>query len=222
MLLYLVKNSRPDIANSTRELIKCLTKASMVHYNEMLRVMKFVIQTRDLGLKLQISEPFKYSKEANKTIVWYLKAYSDASYASDKDNRLSVTGFIVYFMGAPISWRSRLQRQISLSSTESEYYAISDVVRELMYIRNILRSLGIEVGLPIQVYVDNLGAIFMAKNAASSVRTKHVDTHFHFIRDYYENGTLLVTFCNTVNMDADILTKNVASPIYDKHTPKLF
>ena len=89
----------------------------MVHYNEMLRVMKFVIQTRDLGLKLQISQPFKYSKEANKTIILYLKAYSDASYASDKDNRLSVTGFIVYFMGAPISWRSRLQRQISLSST---------------------------------------------------------------------------------------------------------
>ena len=81
--------------------------------------MKFVLQTCDLRLKFQISQPINYSKESNKTIIWYLKAYSDTSYASDKDNRLNVTGFIVYLMGAPISWRSHLQQQISLSSTES-------------------------------------------------------------------------------------------------------
>ena len=183
--------------------------------------MRFIQQTRNMGLKLKISEPHNFVKEINTEIVWYLKAFTDASYASDKDKRLSVTGFLIYFLGAPISWRSRLQRFVTLSITEAECVAVADVVRELMYICNILRSLGISVGLPITVYVDNLGAIFLAKNASSCVRTKHVDISYHFVREYQEDGTIMVTFVNTLNQEGDLMTKNTNSPLYVRHSTKL-
>ena len=109
MLLYLQKHSRPDISNATRELSKCLTKATMLHYKELLRVMKFVVQTKDLGLRLKVESTSKLLKEPEvnnpKMIHWYLVAFPDASFASDKDNRHSITVFVIYFCCAPISWK---------------------------------------------------------------------------------------------------------------------
>ena len=173
MLLYLVKHSRPDLSNPTRELSKCLTKAKEKYYDELLRIISFLRQTKEHGLKLKtlgltflLNDPLLSQP---KVISWYLRAFCDASYASDPDRRLSVTGFLIYFCGALISWKSKLQKSPTISSTECEYVAISDVVREIMYIRNILKSLGINVGLPVIVEVNNLGAIYLANNANSSV-----------------------------------------------------
>lgn len=152
-----------------------------------------------------------------KFLVWYLKAYCDASYASDPDRRLSVSGFLVYFCGALVSWKSKLQRSQTLSSTEAEYIAIADVVKEIMYVRNILMSLGITVALPIIVQVDNLGAIYLAKNAGSSVRTKHVDINFHFVREYCKDNVVLVQFVYTHLNPSDVMTKNTSSSTYESH-----
>ena len=223
MLLYLVKHSRPDLSNPTRELSKCLTKAKEKYYDELLRIISFLRQTKEHGLKLKtlgltflLNDPLLSQP---KVISWYLRAFCDASYASDPDRRLSVTGFLIYFCGALISWKSKLQKSPTISSTECEYVAISDVVREIMYIRNILKSLGINVGLPVIVEVDNLGAIYLANNANSSVRTKHVDVHYHFVRDYCERGITLVRFVSGAFQRSDIMTKNTSSTIYEKHTP---
>ena len=225
MLLYLQKHSRPDISNATRELSKCLTKATMLHYKELLRVMKFVVQTKDLGLRLKVESTSKLLKEPEvnnpKMIHWYLVAFPDASFASDKDNRHSITGFVIYFCGAPISWKSKIQRSVTTSSTESEYIAIADVVKEIMYIRNLLRSIGIQVGLPVVVNVDNLGAMYISKNAGSAVRTKHIDINYHYVKEYCEKGICYVRFVNTKLQDGDIMTKNVSSPVYQLHAPKL-
>ena len=74
-----------------------------------------------------------------------------------------------------------------------------------------MRSIGIHVELPVVVEVDNLGSIFLASNVGSSLRTKHVDIQFRFVREYYENGVTLVQFISTVQQRSDVITKNVDS-----------
>ena len=90
-----------------------------------------------------------------------------------------------------------------------------------MYIRNILRSIGIHVGLPVVVNVDNLGAIYISKNTGSSIRTKHIYISYHYVKEYCENGQVIVQFVNTTLQDGDLMTKNVSSQVYEKHAPKL-
>ena len=96
---------------------------------------------------------------------------------------------------------------------------MSEVVREIMYIRKILHSLGITFGLTIVVKVDNLGAIYISNNAGSSVRTKHFDIHYHFIREYSENGVVLVQFVNSSRNKSDIMTKNTTNATFNTHVP---
>ena len=116
-LLYLIKHSRPDIANVVRELAKEMTGASQAALKELLRVIKFVIDTKDLGLKV---EPMQ--KQNDK---WSMLVYTDRDWAGDKDSRHSVSGYIMYLLGVPILWKSKLQRTVALSSSEAEYYALN-------------------------------------------------------------------------------------------------
>ena len=109
----------------------------------------------------------------------------------------------------------------TFSSTESEYVAIADVVKELLYLQNILRSLGFVIGLPMIVEVDNIGAIYLTHNASSSVCTRHVDLQFHFVRKFYQQGILQVVFVNTKMQQPDIMTKNVNPVTYERHAASL-
>ena len=213
-LLYLIKYSRPDIANCVRELAKCMDKATPAAYKEMKRVMSFVIQTKTKGL---IIKPIVQNE--NK-INWDLMMYTDSDWAGDKENRRSVTGFIIYFMGAPIFWKSRLQKTVSLSSTEAEYYALSEAAKEVKFIIMLLQSIGIEPVLPIIINVDNVGAIFMAENMSATARTRHVDARYHFIREMIVDNLIKVIFVKTDNNDADIFTKNTTQQVYDNHVKK--
>ena len=95
--------------------------------------------------------------------LWELKAYSDADLAGDKETCISVTGYAVYFMNIPVCWRSRGQKSVTLSTTEAEYVACSEVVKEVLFILKLLKHLQVELQLPIRVHVDNIGAIFWQK-----------------------------------------------------------
>ena len=124
-------------------------------------------------------------------------------------------------MNVPICWRSRGQKGVTLSTTEAEYVACSEVVKELLFIVYLLRHMKIEVELPIRVNVDNIGAIFLAENQNSSDRTKHVDIRYHFIRQYIKDGTIMVEFVRSSENDSDIFTKNVTSETFSRHSEKL-
>ena len=167
------------------------------------------------GLGLRLS-PFK-----SMLYKWFLKGLSDSDWAGDKDSRKSITGYIIYFMGVPISWKSKQQQSVALSSTEAEYYALSEIVVEIKGIVNVLNFMNIQVSYPIEVYVDNFGAICLSKNARSTNRTKHIDTRAHFVRNYQEDGKVIIKFIKSADNDADIMTKNVTGEIYDNHAAKL-
>jgi len=144
----------------------------------------------------------------------------DASFASDSVTRKSVTGYLIYFCGCLVAWKSKAQKGVTLSSTESEYVGISEISCEILFIRDILTFLGIEIELPITIKVDNAGAIFLANNRALGQRTKHVDTRYHFVRNYVEDGILKIVYVKGVDNDADIMTKNTDKNTFWRHASK--
>ena len=208
MLLYLVKHSRPDIANAVRELSKCMDKATQQAVKELKRVIRFVLATKDYGLKLSPNGSLG---------KWSVNVYSDSDWAGDKDTRLSVTGFVIFLMGSPIMWRSRAQRSVSLSSTEAEYYALSEAAKEVKFVAQVLITMGLEVKLPIVVRVDNVGAIFMSENANASSRTRHADIRYRFVTSFIEDKFIKVVFVKSHENVSDGFTKNVNAEIYEEH-----
>ena len=156
MLLYLVKYSRPDLSNAVRELSKVNDGATKEHVQNLLRVIKFAIDTKNRVLVYKIVR--------GKEFAWVLKAYSDSDWAGDPEDRKSITGFCIFLNGCLISWKSRGQKTVTLSSSEAEYVAVADVCTEILFIKTILDFLGLKVKLPITVMCDNVGAIFMAHN----------------------------------------------------------
>jgi hypothetical protein len=211
MLLYLTKHSRPDISNAVRELSKVMDGATECHMKNMLRCIKFVIDTKEKGLLIA---PFDLDD------VWEFQAFCDSDYSGDRDKRLSVTGYIIYLMGVAIAWKARAQRSVTLSSTEAEYVAISEVCREILFVAQVLEFLKLKVKRPIVVRVDNVGAIYMANNQTTSQRTKHVDVRYHFVREYIEDGMVKIIFVKSKDNDADIFTKNLDGETYWRHANK--
>jgi hypothetical protein len=125
---------------------------------------------------------------------WNLKVFCDSDWAGDPETRVSVTGFIIYLLDVPVCWRSKSQKVVTLLSTEVEYVAISEAVKEVNFIYYLLCDFHIKVSLPIIIKTDNIGAIFMAENSLTGVRTRHVDTRYHFIREFIEDGFIKVEF----------------------------
>ena len=198
-LLYLTKHSRPDITNPVRELSKSMDGASMAQVTEMYRVINFVLETKTLGLRMV---PIFNDG------VWKLEALSDSDFANDKDTRYSVYGYIIYFCGVPVAWKSKSMKSVVLSTTEAEYVAVSEVVKEIKFLYQMLRSMEIKVPLPIKVQVDNVGAIWLANNSSVSERTKHVDLRAHFVRDMIKDQVIEINFVKSAENDSDIMTKN--------------
>jgi intein-encoded DNA endonuclease-like protein len=112
-------------------------------------------------------------------------------------------------------------KSVVLSTTEAEYVAVSEVVKELKFVIQVLQSMEIKVQLPIKVHVDNVGAIWLANNKTTNERTKHVDIRAHFVREYTTDGIVEIVFVRSADNDSDILTKNLAGELFHKHERKL-
>ena len=185
MLLHLIKYSRPDIANVVRELLKCIDGANLAAYKEMLRTIKFVLNTKDYCLKM--NHIYEYEE-------WDLVYYSDSDWAGDPETRISITGFVIYLLRAPICWRSRGLKGVTLSSSEAEYVAMLETVKEIRFVYYLLKGMGVDVKLLIIFRSDNAGAIFMVENSSSGVHTHHIDTRNHFIREHVEYLIIRIVF----------------------------
>ena len=211
-LLYLTKHSRPDICNPVRELSKTMDAPAPAHLKEMYKLIRHVLATKGYGLKFELRKDI---------IKWALKALSDSDFASDKETRISVFGYIIYFCGIQIAWRSKGMKSVVLSTTEAEYMALSEVVKELKFIVQLLETMNIKVEPPITVYVDNVGAIWLSNNRTTSDRTKHIDIRTSFVKEYQEDGKIIIKFVKSEENEADIFTKNTTNVIFNNHQKKL-
>ena len=129
--------------------------ASKLQLRELRRVARFVLDTKDLGLHIV---------PTMNDGIWWLEALSDSDCANDKETRISVYGYIVFFCGAPIGWNSKSMKSVVLSTAAAEYVAVSEVVNEVKFLYQLLRSMEIQIPLPIKIRVDNIGAIWSANN----------------------------------------------------------
>ena len=144
---------------------------------------------------------------------------SDSSWGSDPDDGRSVGGQTTYFMGVPVSCRSKTQSYVAVSSSEAEYVSVSELVKDIMYVKQIVNFVGIEVELPIPIYIDNIGAIHMARNNTGGGGTRHVNYRYNFCREVH--GTLIqLHFVRSEDNEADILTKNPTKAEHEKHATK--
>ena len=117
-------------------------------------------------------------------------------------------GYIIYFCGVPVVWKSKSMKSVVLSTTEAEYVLVSEVVKEIKFLYQKVRSMEIKVPLPIMVQVDNVGAIWLANNSSVSERTKHVDLWAHFVRDMIMDQVIEIHFVKSAKNDSDVMTKN--------------
>jgi hypothetical protein len=203
-----IESSRPDLANAVRELSEVMDGATVSHVKY--RVIKYVLNTKNRGIHVK-------PNQENGCI-----AYVDSDYAGDRENRRSITGYLIYLFGVPIAWKSRLQGGITLSSSEAEYYVISEVAKEMKFVKMILDFLEIDTGELMKIYVENIGAIQLSNNAASGLRTKHIDTRVHYVRELTqgEQKILEIEFVTSEDNQSDTFTKNTSQEVFQRHTSK--
>ena len=112
-------------------------------------------------------------------------------------------------------------KSVAQSTAEAEYMTFSEVVKEMKFIVQLLQTMNIEVELPITVYVDNVGAIWLSNNRTTSDRTKHIDIRTSFVKEYQEDGKIIIKFVKSEKNEADIFTKNTTNVIFHNHQKKL-
>ena len=118
------------------------------------------------------------------TLLWKLKGVVDTGFAMDVDMRRSIMGYLIYFCEALITCNSRLKKNLTLSSMESKYVELSEISTEILFVRDVLVLMGIQIQYPIIVHVDNKGAILLAHTKTLGQRKKHIQNHYHFTREY--------------------------------------
>ena len=142
-----------------------------------------------------------------------LTGYCDASWAPDDDNRRSVTGycFTLNDTGCAVSWKSKRQQTVALSSTEAEYMGLAAATQEALFLKNLMIELDpkYDCNNPIIIFEDNQSAISLAENQIHHARTKHIDCKYHFIREQVVCKCITVQYLETSKMIADSLTKPV-------------
>ena len=114
------------------------------HLKELLRVIKWVLQTSTIGLRMKP----EVEKDENNNIIYKLHGMCDATWGSDPDDGRSISGHILFFMGVPISWKSKTQASVVLSSAEDEYVSSTELVKDMLWVKQILEFMEINVQLP--------------------------------------------------------------------------
>lgn len=199
MLLYISRHSRPDISASVCILSQKLKEPRELDLSEAKRVIRYLKATKHL--KLHLSDP------ATKTI---LTAFSDANWAEDKNDRKSNTGFICFLFGGAVAWSSRKQDVVSVSTTEAEFYALAETVKEVQWIVQLLRDFKIYLTEPVVIEADSQSCIKFVENEKFSNRTKHIDVRYHFVKEVIGTKLIELKHCPTEFNIADMLTKPLA------------
>lgn len=215
-LLYVAMWTRPDIAFAVSQVARFQQRPSVFHWTCAKHILRYLKGTRELGLTYSragagLTGPSGSGSAAGAASVPVpvLRGYVDASWGEELDTRLSQTGFVFTLGNAAISWKSKLQRFVALSSTEAEYVALSAAVRDALFLRNLLGDLCPAAAGCVTIFEDNQSTIKQASNLQSSDRTKHIDIRYHFVKQHIANGNIALEYLPTAQQPADALTKNL-------------
>ena len=144
--------------------------------------------------------------------------FSDSNYAGYLVSRRNISGFILYVLGVPVSWQSKAQKSVTLSSSEAEWVALSEVVKGIMFMIQLLGCMKFSVKLPVMARVDIVGAIFMAHNITTTSYIKHIDIRYKYVNEYVENRIVKSIFMESAENDSNIVTKILSTELHKKHS----
>jgi len=211
-LNYLSQCTRPDLTYAVSYLSKFSNCHDESHHKAVKHVLRYLMHTSDEGIT--------YTKEASLTTY----GMSDATWGSDLDNSRSVSGHVFFLGGGPISWFSKSQKTVALSSAESEYVAICAAAQEALHLKNFLPEIDHEIydaNECITIYGDNTACIAIAKEPVMHERQKHFDLKLHFIREALYRKELNLKYIDTQINVADLMTKPSSVQMYKRCLPAL-
>ncbi len=212
-LLYSSISTRPDISYAVSVISRYMKNPGQKHEEAAIKILRYLKGTVNTGLEYNCKDQLN-----NKELI--IDAYCDADWSGDLDDRKSTTGYVIKLNGCSISWASKKQATVSLSSAEAEYMAISTTIQELKWIKQLIKEItGIEP--KVNLWCDNQAAILISSNDVYHNRTKHIDIRHHFIRDAIQNKELEINYINTKQQIADILTKSLPRPTFQYLRNKL-
>lgn len=199
-LIYVMTGTRPDICYAVTKLAQHMSEPTKAHLGLAKHVLKYIKGTINYGLK--------FSKSSNPLRII---GFCDSDWGASEDRR-SITGYTFQLnsKGPLISWKSRKQRVVALSTCEAEYMSITFAMQEANFLRQLYTDMkGYDKGV-VSLYVDNQGAIALAKNPVHHQRSKHIDIRYHFIRSEVESGIVDLIYVPSEDNISDVFTKPVS------------
>ena len=203
-LNYAAIATRPDLSTAVGKLSQFMKNPSNDHWCAVKRVLRYIKGTLNLGLKFVASDSFE------------LTGFSDSDWAGCVESRKSTSGFVFQVGQCTVSWSSKKQPIVALSSTEAEYIALCRAAQEAVWLRSLLADVGLTPKTATVVREDNQGAIALGKNPKDHPRTKHIDVKYHYVREVVQNKIIDVVHVPTGDMVADTLTKALPKPSFEK------
>jgi hypothetical protein len=159
--------------------------------------------------------------------LWYPKGstfdligYSDADYAGCKIDRKSTSGTCQFLGMSLVSWASKKQNSVALSTAEAKYIVVGHCYAQLLWMRQTLRDYGYKLS-KVPLLYDNESAIRMADNTVEHSRTKHIDIRYHFLRDHQQKRDIEIAYVSTHNQLVDIFTKPLDEKTFSKFRNEL-
>jgi hypothetical protein len=209
-LLWLARCSRPDIFFAVNQLASHSSCFNTEHVQAVKHCVRYLKGTRHLRLRLRSGAP-----------ALILRAYADADFAGEpQENDLgmhSLSGCLIYIAGTgPVFWQSKLQSTISRSTAEAEYRSTGSAAQHIASYRNILEEIGFKQSSPTVLLEDNQACIAMTSSLLCSSKARHIKLDHHYIREQVENGEIVLEYCQTADMVADIFTKALPKPQFEK------
>jgi hypothetical protein len=207
-LLY-VTTSRPDVMQAVGQVAIFQATPKETHVMEVKRIFRYLKGTKDYGLW--------YPKGNDLSLV----AYTDADWAGSVDDRRSTSGATFYLGDCLVSWLSKKQSSVSLSTTEAEYIAATTCCTQVLWMKQTLQDIQVEYDEPIPIFCDNTSAISISKNPVMHSKMKHIPIKFHFLREQVTEKNIKVEYVGTKEQIADIFTKPLPRETFEYLRQKL-
>lgn len=211
-LMYLMICTRPDLSIAVNILSRFMNKCNEELWKCIKRVLRYLKGSLDINLK--------YTRQDYNE---YLTGFVDSDWGgSEGTDRKSTTGYLFQlYENCTVCWNTKRQASVAVSSTEAEYMALFEAVKEALWLKSLATSININILKPIVIYEDNNGCISIAKNPTSHKRSKHIDIKYHFSREQVEKNIIKINYIPTGSQVADMFTKPLPSPKFLEFRTKI-